>query len=294
MRKFLLIVAAVAFTATATAQAPKFESGADEVIVYWDNATAPHSNNDTAAEEYYITETGSVRFTRSNETVFYLFKAQNPTGHSVAIFPGGGYKNVNVGFSVAKWLSQNGITAMVVKYRLPNGVREVPIEDAGAAIAYLRNNAARLGIDPNKVGVNGSSAGGHLAAWASSVLKGEQKPNFAVLLYPATNADIWGCKIFWSCFDELLGHWRTQVDIENHSINNLVDENTAPTLILHSDDDDIAPVYGATSYYRALKEHGVKASMHIYPSGGHGWRGVKDFKYRQQWMEATLEWILSF
>lgn len=294
MKKLIIYITLSVVATSAFAQQTKVESGADEVIVCWDNTTAPHSNNDNNPEQYYITETGSVRFTTSNETVFYLFKAAKPTGHSVAIFPGGGYKNVNVGFSVAKWLSQNGITAMVVKYRLPNGVREVPLEDAGAAVAFLRRNAERLGIDPNKIGVNGSSAGGHLAAWCSAALEGEAKPNFAVLLYPATNAEIWGCKTLWSCFDELLGHWRTQVDIENHSIQNLVNAQTPPTLILHSHDDSIAPVYGATSYYKALKQHGVKASMHIYPSGDHGWRGVKDFEYRKQWMDATLEWILSF
>ncbi|MBQ9138715.1 MAG: alpha/beta hydrolase [Alistipes sp.] len=288
----LLALAVVALTAQAEANV-KIESSADEVITVWDNNSAPHSSNQTKPE--VIKKSGSgYKVSRSAETVFYLFKPQQPTGHSLIIFPGGGYSTVNIGFGMAEWLRDNGITAMVVKYRLPNGNREVPLEDAAAAVEYLRGNASALGIDPQKIGVSGSSAGGHLAAWSSAVLEGEQRPNFAVLLYPVINGQIWTAKAQWSTFHELLGKWRTPVDIENHSVDLLVTPQTPPTLILHSDDDVIAPAYNSTLYYKALKRHGVKASMHIYPSGGHGWRGSKKFEYRQQWLEATKEWILAF
>ena len=155
-------------------------------------------------------------------------------------------------------------------------------------------NAKRLGIDPQKIGVSGSSAGGHLAAWSSVVLEGNQKPNFAVLLYPVISGQIWSPKAQWSTFDELLGHWRTPAEMDAHSVDLLVNPQTPPTLILLSDDDDLVPSQNSTIYYKALKYHGVKASMHLYPSGGHGWRGRESFEYRQQWLEATKEWILSF
>lgn len=294
MKKLFTLIALVAVALVANAQqSVKIESSADEVITVWDNTSAPHSSNQTKPE--VIKKSGSgYKVSRSAETVFYLFKPENPTGHSLIIFPGGGYSTVNIGFGMAEWLEQNGITAMVVKYRLPNGHREVPLEDAGAAVEYLRNNASRLGIDPQKIGVSGSSAGGHLAAWSSVVLEGNQKPNFAVLLYPVISGQIWSAKAQWSTFYELLGKWRTPVDIENHSVDLLVNAQTPPTLILHSDDDVVAPSYNSTLYYKALKHHGVKASLHFYPSGGHGWRGSKKFEYRQQWLDATKEWILSF
>lgn len=293
MKKLLLLIAAVAVAATATAKTPKIVSTADEVIVHWNNDTAPHSNSDTKPET--ITPSGKgYKVAHTTETVFYLFKAKNPTGQSLIIFPGGGYSVVSLSFGMAEWLRDNGITAMVVKYRLPNGHKEVPLEDAAAAIEYMRANAERLGLDPQKIGVSGSSAGGHLAAWSSAVLQGNQKPNFAVLLYPVISAQIWSPKAQWSTFDELLGHYRTPAEMDAHSVDLLVTPQTPPTMLLLSDDDDLVPTQNSTIYYKALKYHGVKSSMHLYPSGGHGWRGRESFEYRQQWLEATKEWILSF
>lgn len=288
MKRILLAVAIVAFAATATAQTPKIESGADEVIVYWDNTTAPHSNCDTVPEKIAHSN-GKYKASHTTETVFYIFKPKKASGHGLVIFPGGGYKTVNLNFGWAKWLAKQGITTMVVKYRLPNGYSQVPLEDAAAAIEYMRTNADRLGIDPQKIGVSGSSAGGHLAAWSSVVLEGNQKPNFAVLHYPVINGLIWTGKPQWSTFEELLGKWRTPMDVKNHSVDLLVNEQTPPTLILHCDDDPLAPTINSMLYYKALKRHGIKSSMHIFPSGGHSWKD-----YKQQWTNATKEWVLSF
>lgn len=295
MRRLLLLVAAAAMAMTATAKNPKVESTADEVVVLWNNDSAPHSNGDTKPEKI-VTSGKGYKISHTTETVLYIFKAKKSTrtGHSLVILPGGGYSVVSLSFGMAEWLRDNGITSVVVKYRLPNGVKEAPLEDAAAAIEYMRKNAKRFGIDPQKIGVSGSSAGGHLAAWSSVVLQGEQKPNFAVLLYPVISGQIWSPKAQWSTFDELLGHLRTPAQMDAHSVDLLVNPQTPPTMLLLSDDDDVVPTVNSTIYYKALKYHGVKSSMHIYPSGGHGWRGRESFEYRQQWLEATKEWILSF
>lgn len=289
MKKLLTLTLAAAVAVTVTAQNPTIESGADEVVVYWNNQTAPHSNNDPKPEKI-VKSSSSYKASHTTETVFYIFKAaeDKATGHSLVVFPGGGYKNVNLNFGLGKWLAKNGITTMIVKYRLPNGHREVPLEDAGAAVEYMRTNAQRLGINPEKIGVSGSSAGGHLAAWSSVVLEGVQKPNFAVLYYPVISGRIWTNKPQWSTFEELLGKWRTPEEIDKHSVELLVNEQTPPTLILHCDDDLLAPTFNSTLYYKALKRHGIKASYHIYPSGGHSWKD-----YKQQWLEATKEWVLA-
>ena len=246
MKKFLTLIAATAMALSASAQeSVKVECTADEIITLWDNDTAPHSSCDSAPEA--IVKRGSgYKCSHTHETVFYLFKAKNPTGHAMAYFPGGGYKTVNLNFGMAEWLRERGITTLVVKYRLPNQHREVPLEDARAAIAYLRENAERLGIDPQK----------------STLL-------------------------------ELLGTWRTAEDIAAHSADLLVTGSTPPALLFHSEDDPLAPVTNSTLYYKALKHYGVKATMHLFPSGGHGWIGRETWQYRKTWLEATKEWILA-
>ena len=294
MKKLLMMIAATAMSLAASAQERvQVECSADEVFTLWNNDTAPHSSCDTKAE-VIVKRGNGYKASHTSETVFYLFRAKNPTGHAVVHFPGGGYKTVNLNFSVAEWLREQGITTMVVKYRLPNGHREVPLEDAREAIAYLRTHAERLGIDPQKVGVMGNSAGGHLAAWCSNVLAADERPNFSILIYPVINGQMWTGKPQQSTFLELLGKWRTQIDIEQHSADLLVTADTPPALMLHSQDDPLAPSYNSTLYYKALKHHGVKARMHIFPSGGHSWIGRETWEYRQQWLEATRDWVLSF
>ncbi|MBQ5753681.1 MAG: alpha/beta hydrolase [Alistipes sp.] len=290
---FITIIAATAMTLSASAQESiKVESSADEVITLWNNDTAPHSSCDTTPE-HVIKRGSGYKVSHTSETVFYLFKAKNPTGHAMAYFPGGGYSTVNLNFGVAEWLRERGVTTLVVKYRLPNGHREVPLEDARAAIAFLRENAERLGINPQKVGVCGNSAGGHLAAWSSNVLPMNERPNFSVLVYPVINGQMWSYKGQWSTLHELLGKWRTPIDIEQHSADLLVTETTPPAIIFHSDDDFIAPTINSTLYYKALKRHGVKASLHIYPSGGHGWFSRESWVYRKVWLETLYEWIVA-
>lgn len=291
MKKLLMLIAATA-SLTLSAQNAKIESSADEVITIWNNDTAPHSSLDPKPEAAVKRGSG-YKVTHTSETVFYLFKAKKPTGHAIAHFPGGAYQSVNLNFGMAEWLRDNGITTIIVKYRLPNGHQEVPLEDAKAAVNYLRDNAERLGVDPNKVGVSGNSAGGHLAAWCSNVLTGEDKPNFTILIYPVISGTMWSGRPQQGTIEALLGKWRTDVDVANISCDLLVTEQTPPALLLHSDDDILATTANSTLYYKALKHHGVKASMHIYPSGGHGWFGRDKWEYRKQWLEAIKEWVQS-
>lgn len=291
MKKLLMLIAATA-SLTLSAQNVKIESSADEVITIWNNDTAPHSSLDPKPE-VAVKRGSGYKVTHTSETVFYLFKAKNPTGHAIAHFPGGAYQSVNLNFGMAEWLSDNGFTTIIVKYRLPNGHQEVPLEDAKAAVNYLRDNAERLGVDPNKVGVSGNSAGGHLAAWCSNVLTGEDKPNFTILIYPVISGTMWSGRPQQGTIEALLGKWRTDVDVANISCDLLVTKQTPPALLLHSDDDILATTANSTLYYKALKHHGVKASMHIYPSGGHGWFGRDKWEYRKQWLEAIKEWVQS-
>ena len=294
MKRIVLLLTFVVSVLSASAQLTKqIEIGADEIVTLWDNSTAKYSNH-MEKDEVVVSKR---KFYNTSSADLYIFHPdkQNDTGVSIVIYPGGSYRYVGFSTHFISWCKANGITAAMLKYRVPNGGHnQATLEDATGAVEYMRANAERLGIDPTKVGVAGCSAGGHLAAWSSVVLQGEQKPNFAVLLYPVISGQIWSPKAQWSTFDELLGHLRTPAQMDAHSVDLLVNPQTPPTMFLLSDDDDVVPTVNSTIYYKALKYHGVKSSMHIYPSGGHGWRGRESFEYRQQWLEATKEWILSF
>ena len=288
----LLALAAMAFTASAQ-KTIDIDNDADEVIKYWDNRTAPHSNEESADEA--LNKSG--HFTHTSETVFYLYKAElaKATGRAVVVLPGGGYSKVCIrheGFALAKWFNEQGITALVVKYRLPNlGHKEVPLEDAQAALRYLRKHAGKLGIDPKKVGICGSSAGGHLAAYASNFTEDKEKPAFSILFYPVITGTTW--HTHHNTFRFLLGDGRTPAEQEYYSLENRVSETTPTTIMLLSDDDRTVPPISSIRYYTALKTHGVRATMHIYPSGGHGWAGKASFRYCTDWQRDLAEWIAT-
>ncbi len=289
----LAALAAASLTLPASAQkvAENNNHRADEVILHWNNASAPHSNHETRDEQ--INARGD--FSCTSQTVFYLYKADESAknGQSVVILPGGGYTNVCIaheGFKLAEWFSAQGITALVVKYRLPNfGHMEVPLEDAQAAMAYLRKNAKKLGIDPAQVGICGSSAGGHLAAYTSTFTEDADKPAFSVLFYPVITGTTWATHH--GTFARLLGNDRTPAEQEYYSLENRVGATTPPAILLLSDNDRVVPPVSSLRYYEALKNHGVKASMHIYPSGGHGWAGHDDFKYAEECKAAIKDWL---
>ena len=209
----------------------------------------------------------------------------------MVICPGGSYLGLAIGHEghdVARWLSQNGVTAAVLKYRMPNGHPEVPLEDVQQALRIMAGlEAGTTGFTADKVGIMGFSAGGHLAATASTL--GAFKPAFAILVYPVITAEPGKGHQF--SFDNLLGKDRTAEQSEYYSLQNRVTEATPPTLLFHSDDDTGVPPVNSALYYEALKAHGVKASLHIYPLGEHGWGFLTTFPYHEIWKAAVLDWL---
>lgn len=290
----LILSLAVAFTATAQRRviATAEQSGADEVVQYWNNSTAPHSNGITDDE----TIDDKLNMSQTTYTDLYIYKADpaKATGQGVVVIPGGGYYKLSMlydGFMIAKYLRSIGVTAIIVKYRLPNGNREVPIEDAVAGLRYMRAEGHKWGVDPEQVGMLGSSAGGHLTALATHSLPVEERPKFNILIYPSTSGDMWSNYRLQNCFERLLGKWRTQVDIENNSCENLVTPDTPPTLLLHTHEDTTVPSTSSTSYYKALKCHGVRSALYLYPTGAHGWAGHDEWHYAEPCKEAIRDWL---
>lgn len=277
-----LLLAIVALSASA--QKTISYEGADETVRLWDNKTAKHSNYETRDEAWK--KKNSIWQTSSCE--LYIFKAAEGknTGIAVAIFPGGSYTNLNLQISLAQWYASQGITAAIVKYRLPNrGHYEATLEDAMGAVRYLRTRSD-LGIDPAKVGVTGSSAGGHLSTWVSNAMPVGEKPAFVIPLYGWINLYESKSLAAEKALVQLLGpgyNSQKAIDLSTHL---MVDENTSPTLLFLCYDDSLVPSTDGVEYYEALVRHGVKASMHIYPFGGHS---VK--KHTAEYQTLIIEWL---
>lgn len=293
MRAILLSVAMLAATISGVSAEQMW--GADEVISVWDNSTAPHSNNLSGDEIPAGTE-GDQRYNIGNisEAKLYIYEAKGKkrSDKAVVICPGGGYRIVsmlNEGQKIAEWFAENGITAAVVKYRLPNGVKEVPFEDVVEASKILKSKAGELGFDPQKVGIYGASAGGHLAANISTLTTGDDIPYFSVLFYPVISSEI-GI-IHAGSFNNLLGVDRSESVSEEYSLDKRVSEDTPPTIIFHCSDDKTVSPINSTLYYNALYQFNEKSSLHIFPTGRHGWGNKDNFKYQDVWQSLTLSWL---
>ena len=287
----MAIIAGVLFSASAQKTFVDLKCNADQTIKWWNNSKAPHSNEITNDETR--DKDGNLR--EISQTVFYLYKADQSkaTGQAVVVLPGGGYGANCIereGFKLADYFKSIGITALVVKYRLPNyGHKEVPLEDAQAALRYLRKNAKKLGIDPTKVGIAGSSAGGHLAAYTSTFTTDAEKPAFSVLFYPVISGE--DCMTHQGTFDQLLGKKQPAYLRDYYSLNNRVTPTTPPTILILSNDDRTVPPISSIRYYQALKYYGVNAAMHVYPEGGHGWVGREGFRYEKDWQHQLKRWM---
>ncbi|MBO5771237.1 MAG: alpha/beta hydrolase [Alistipes sp.] len=286
MKRLLALVLALAFVATASAQKTISLEGADETVRLWDNTTAKHSNHETRDEAWRKGKKTSA--VRTSTCELYIFKAdtEKNTGAAVVMYPGGGYTTLNFSVATARWYASLGITAVLVKYRLPNyGHTEATIEDAMGAVRYIRTRTD-LGIDPTKVGVSGSSAGGHLAAWVSNVMPDDEKPAFAILHFPWINLSKGVTPTEGRALFQFLGKNYCYQDALDLSLHTMVTSTTPPTLLMLCNDDDVVPSTNSTAYYKALSQHGVKASLHIYPKGGHSLKN-----YTKEYKSNIIDWL---
>lgn len=291
MKKILFVITVTLFTLSASAQKTvKIPSSADDIVHLWDNTTAKYSNYMEKDER--LKGKSKLYNTSSADLYIYTAPKEKATGYAVVIYPGGGYRYLSIPHTFPEWLRDNGITAVVVKYRLPNvGHPEATLEDAIGAVEYMRANADKYNLDPKKVGVCGNSAGGHLAAWVSNAMEDGKKPCFSILVYGAMARNRYYNT--YSAASQMCGKYATSHEFAKFSIPEMVTVTTPPALLLLSDDDTVVHPYSSTAYYKALKRYGVPASMHIYPSGGHGWSGRLKWEYRQQWLGAVKDWIYN-
>ncbi len=253
----------------------------------WPNG-APTSNGLTGPENDLGLHVNNV-----TEPTLTVYVPKNPCGLCVLDCPGGGYFDVWIGtegHNLAQMFLDHGIVYAVLKYRLPNKHHEVPLDDVHEAMKILKSHQQEYGF--HLLGIQGCSAGGHLAATASThYTKPEQRPDFTILYYPVVTFD--PHYAYGDTRLNLLGKDASQELIDEYSNEKKVTSDTPPALIFHCTDDGMVPVYHSICYYQALVEKGVPASLHVYPSGGHGFCGNESYTFTSQWREEVIQWLLK-
>jgi acetyl esterase/lipase len=241
-------------------------------------------------------------------TIQYYPAPENiATKTSVIIFPGGGYHMNAIqheGHDVAKSFNKMGVTAFVVKYRIPDDKTMIdkeigPLQDAQQAIKVVRENAQKYKISPDRIGILGFSAGGHLASTAGTHFKishipNEKKtslrPDFMILVYPVISfqKDI----AHMGSRENLIGKKPADEKVALYSNELQISRDTPPTFLIHASDDDVVVPANSIRFYENLLTNNVKAELHIYQSGGHGF-GLKNPTTQDDWFERCKNWMMS-
>jgi acetyl esterase/lipase len=263
---------------------------------------APESNGITKAE---ITENNYfvLNITEAKMYVYHPTK-ENNTGAAVVICPGGGYSGEAIfheGHDFARWLIEKGITAIVLKYRLPNQHHFIPLKDAHQALRTVRHNAKEWGVDPNKIGISGFSAGGHLAATAGTRFDAGNasasdprvscRPDFMLLFYPVITLK--EAFTHFGTRNNLIGPAYNAELVALYSNEEQVTEQTPPAFLILSDDDEAVAPRNSIEFYTALKKYQIPASLHIIPSGGHGWGTNASNKQFKEWSVPLENWLAA-
>ncbi len=294
-RSFLAGSAALTMTRWAGADTP------NDTIALWPSKP-PGGAGPTEAE--HVSDKRSV--TRVSTPRLLVHCPPKPNGVGVLVIAGGGYAHIELGKEstpAARWLAGLGYTAFELVYRLPaeGWSRDAPLQDAQRAMRILRSRASALSIDPQRIGVLGFSAGGHLAAMTSVSPAVERyaridqaddvsaRPDFAALVYPVitmlpplntTHA-----------YRELLRPGASLDELRSASPEQLVDVQTPPLFLVHAEDDGTSPVENSLAMFQAAKVHGVSAELHLYPRGGHGFGLGRPDSPERAWPELCAAWM---
>jgi acetyl esterase/lipase len=217
-------------------------------------------------------------------------------GTAVVICPGGGYQHLSMdkeGYQVARWLNTLGVSAFVLQYRLgPRYHHPIELQDAQRAIRVVRSRAAQYGVQPDRIGIMGFSAGGHLASTAGThfdTVDGvSSRPDFLVLCYPVISFGIYAHV---GSRQNLLGDNPDPKLVENLSNELQVTAQTPPTFLFHTTNDATVPVENSVLFYLALRKAGVPAEMHLYERGPHGVGLAESDPVLATWPARLADWL---
>ena len=298
-------------------------AGAQQVVPLYDGLP-PNSLETSDRESAEDEKRGWITTVLNPTLTLYLPEQRKNTGMAVVVCPGGGYTGLatqHEGHAIAKKLQENGIAGIVLKYRLPNpkyviNKEIVPLQDAQRAIQLVREKAGEWGIIKTKVGIMGSSAGGHLASTAGTHFKNVQisnpldisvRPDFMILNYPVISFEdgithngsrynLVGDNTiaeFVQVYGNSLKYFPVHKNkIEYYSNDLQVSGETPPTFIMHALDDEVVPVANTVLFIAALQQSGVPVESFFYKKGGHGF-GMTNPEAKEQWIDACLAWILK-
>jgi acetyl esterase/lipase len=266
--------------------------------------------NDTYIEKPTQSEGIYTRFEKvTNPLIFvYLPPKEEATGTAVLICPGGGYSALafnHEGNAIAKWLNDNGIAGIILKYRLPSDLimknKSVgPLQDAQEAMRIIRRNAISWNINPRKIGVIGFSAGGHLASTLSTHFAEKvydvkdttsARPDFSILIYPVISFDASFAHA--GSRRNLIGDNPSEEAIRRFSNELQITEKTPSAFLVHSGDDSGVPVKNSIVYYEGLQKYGIPSELHIFQKGGHGYGLSVNSGTQSAWPELCLRWLKS-
>ena len=277
-----LLSAFGAITAVLSAGEP-----APETIKLWPEGKAP---------------TGAGEFENANATLT-VFRPKKPNGTAIVICPGGGYGQVvgGEGAPIAKWLNQQGIVGIVLKYRLPKGSPYRPLSDVQRALKLTRSRATAWKLKPDHIGVMGFSAGGHLAAMAATkfdpgegkntdpIQRQSSRPDFTILVYPVITM---GPGTHEGSRTNLLGSSPSEDLIRLYSNERNVTAQTPPTFLAHAADDRPVPPKNSEMFYEALVAKKIPAKYLPLASGGHGLNGYKGPMW-DAWQTQSMKWLTA-
>jgi len=214
---------------------------------------------------------------------------------AVVICPGGGYAMLATMHEGMMWnffFGRENVATITLTYRLPHGHHEVPASDVYQAIRIVKEHAKEWNIDPNQIGVMGSSAGGHLASTVATHAADDVRPAFQILFYPVITMDKRYTHM--GTHDNLIGKDATPEMEALYSNEKQVTKKTPRAFIVLADDDDVVPSINSAWYFAALKDHGVPANIHVYPTGGHGFGNMQNWKYNANMLIDLADWLHSF
>lgn len=234
----------------------------------------------------------------------YLPPTEKATGAAIVICPGGGYgahAMNHEGHDVARWLNSIGVAGIILKYRLAPYRHPVPLQDAQRALRTARFRANELGIDPNRVGILGFSAGGHLASTAAThfdagkpdaadpIEQQSSRPDFAVLCYPVISLHT--KYVHAGSRDNLLGKNADPELVQSLSSETQVTPQTPPTFLAHTTEDRGVPPENSVLFYMALRAAKVPAELHIYEKGQHGFGLAPKDPVLSTWPDRLVAWM---
>ncbi|KAA3436906.1 alpha/beta hydrolase [Rufibacter hautae] len=302
MKKMILLLALAGFSLAASSQSKPME-----IPLYEGKIPNEVPGPDQEKREVNPDKVEMISLVRTPTLSVYLPAKGKANGTAVVICPGGGYwilASGHEGADVARKFAEQGVTAFVLKYRLPDPAitsqpEITPLQDAQRALYLVRKRAKEWNVNPQRVGILGFSAGGHLASTVGTHFNQSQiqnpenlslRPDFMVLVYPVISSD----PAFWhqGSFERLLGKEASKEKLQAYSNEQQVTAQTPPTFLVHASDDGAVPAQNSVVFYQALLKHKILGELHIYQGGGHGF-GMINPTTKDLWFERCVNWLAS-